>query len=285
MRFKSISYSTPWNLFLIVVGCLIVSAGLNLVVLPHNMITGGFSGAGILLYYYTKIFSPGIWYFIINIPVMIIGWLLVSKRFFFYSLFGSVFFSIAIDLIKVEIEIQDPMLATIAGGAIIGVGAGIIYRSLGSAGGNDVIAIFLNQKFGVRIGTYHFAFNFLLFVFSFGILNTDLILYSISMSYITALVIDSCTTLFNQRKLILIVSNKSHEIAQSIMAKQRRGVTFLKGEGAYSKQAQNIIMTIANGFQIKRIEEIAFSIDSDAFFITENTFSVIGKGFSKRKIY
>ena len=92
-------------------------------------------------------------------------------------------------------------------------------------------------------------------------------------------------TLFNQRKMIFIISNSPRQIADEIMKKLKRGTTFLKGEGAFSGKEKDIILTVANTFQIKRIEEIAFTIDPDAFLITENTFNVLGKGFSKRKIY
>jgi len=285
MNFQKITYSIPWNLFLITLGSIIAGIGLKSIVIPHGMITGGFSGAGILAFYYTKVFTPGIWYFILNIPVFIFGWLFISRRFLLYSIYGACVLTLVIDLVQFEIQVKDLMLAAMAGGAIIGAGAGIVFRSLGSSGGNDIISIILNQKFGVRIGTYNFSFNFVLFFFSFGLLDTDLILYSMAMSYITAQVIEYFMMLFNQRKLIFIISKDSRQIADEINNKLKRGATFLKGEGAYSGKKKDIIMTVANTFQIKRIEEIAFSIDPDAFLITENTFNVLGKGFSRRKIY
>lgn len=285
MKFQNITYSIPWNLFLITLGTIIIGIGLKAIVIPHGMIVGGFSGAGILIFYYTQSLTPGIWYFILNIPVFILGWIFISRRFLFYSLYGAIILTLAIDLIQFEIPVKDLMLASLAGGTIIGAGAGIVFRSLGSAGGNDIISIILNQKFGIRIGTYTFCFTFILFLFSFGSLNTDLILYSLAMSYIISQVIEYFMTLFNQRKMIFIISNNPRQIADEIMKKLRRGVTFLKGEGAFSGREKDIILTVANTFQIKRIEEIAFTIDPDAFLITENTFNVLGKGFSKRKIY
>ncbi|MCK4767485.1 MAG: YitT family protein, partial [Desulfobacula sp.] len=218
-------------------------------------------------------------------PVFILGWLFISRRFLFYSLYGAIILTLAIDFIRFEIPFKDLVLAVLAGGTIIGAGAGIIFRSLGSAGGNDIISVILNQKFGIRIGTYTFGFNFILFLFSFGTLAADLILYSMAMSYITSQVIEYFITLFNQRKMIFIISNNPRQITDEIMKKLNRGATFLKGEGAYSGREKEIILTVVNTFQIKRIEEIAFAIDPDAFLITENTFNVLGKGFSRRKIY
>jgi len=285
MNFQKITYSIPWNLFLITLGSIIVGIGLKAIVIPHGLITGGFSGAGILIYYYTQWLTPGIWYFILNIPVFILGWLFVSKRFLLYSLYGTIVLTLVMDLVQFELPVKDLMLAALAGGTIIGAGAGIVFRSLGSAGGNDIISIMLNQKFGIRIGTYNFSFNFILFFFSFGLLSTDMILYSMAMSFITSYVLEYFMTLFNQRKMIFIISNNPKKIAEEIINKLKRGATLIKGEGAYTGSPKDIILTVVNNYQIKRVEEIAFSIDPDAFLITENTFNVLGKGFSTRKIY
>ncbi len=285
MNFQKISYSVPWNLFLITLGSVITGIGLKAIVIPHGMITGGFSGTGILIYYYTKILTPGIWYFILNIPVFIAGWLFISRRFLFYSLYGTIILTLVIDLVPFEMPVKDLMLAAIAGGTIIGAGSGIIFRSLGSAGGNDIISIILNQKYGIRIGTYNFSFNFFLFFLSFGLLETDMILYSMAMSYITSQVLEYFMTLFNQRKMIFIISSSPRKIANEIIEKLKRGATLLKGAGAYTGEEKEIILTVVNNYQIKRVEEIAFNIDPDAFLITENTFNVLGKGFSTRKVY
>ncbi len=113
----------------------------------------------------------------------------------------------------------------------MGAGSGIVFRSLGSGGGNDIISILLNQKFSLRIGTYNFMFNFVLFAGSFGYLDTDIILYSMATSYIASQAIEYCMGLFNQRKMILIISKNLPAIADEIMNKLQRGATFLKGRG------------------------------------------------------
>ncbi len=285
MKLQNITYSIPWNLFLIAVGSLVFSVGLKCIVIPEGLITGGFSGAGVLVYYYTGLLTPGIWYMIINIPVFIIGWKIVSRRFFLYSLFGAALLTVFIDLIDYRLVLGDPVLTTLAGGAIMGAGAGITFRSLGSAGGNDIISIILNQKFGIRIGTYNFLFNMVLFLFSFGSLDVNLVLYSMAMSYVSSQVVEYFIQLFNQRKMIVIISDHSRQISKQIIKNLRRGVTFLKGQGAFTGKDKDIALIVVNTFQIKRVEEIVFQIDPRAFVIIENTFNVLGEGFSQRKIY
>ena len=285
MKTQDIAYSVPWNLLLISLGSVLLSIGIKSIIIPHGMITGGFAGLGILFYYVSDLLSPGIWYMVLNVPVFIIGWKFISRRFLYYSVFGALAITAAMELIHFEIAVKDHWLAALAGGVLVGAGAGMIFRSLGSGGGNDIISILLNQKMGVRIGTYNFTFNFVLFLFSFGTLETDVILYSMAASYISSQVIDYCMALFSQRKMVLIISREPRPIADEIMQKLRRGATFLRGEGAYTGQAKEVILTVANTYQLKRIEEIVFAIDPDAFLITENTFSVLGKGFSQRKVY
>jgi len=285
MKLQNITYSVPWNLFLITLGSVILAIGLKSIIIPHGMITGGFSGLSILLLYYSGAFTPGLWLLLLNIPVFIIGWKFISKRFLYYSLYGMIVLTTSLDFTNFKIEIVDPWLAALAGGILFGAGAGIVFRSLGSSGGNDIISILLNQKFGIRIGTYNFIFSFVLFLFSFGTMDTDLILYSMATSYIASLVMEYFMTLFNQRKMVIIISEKSRPIADAITKKLNRGATFLKGEGAYTGKSKDIILTVVHTFQIKRIEEVVFGIDPDAFLITENTLNVLGKGFSQRKVY
>ena len=285
MTLKNMTYSVPWNLLLITIGSIVASAGINSVIIPHGLITGGFSGLGILLLYASGHLTTGIWVLFLNIPVFLLGFKFISKRFLGYSIYGTLVYTVALDLVHIPFRIQDPWLAALAGGTLVGAGTGFIFRSLGSSGGNDIISILLNQKWGIRIGTYNFAFNLVLFFFSFGKLETDLVLYSMAAAYITGQVTEYGIALFNQRKMIIIISDKNREIAHEVTHRLRRGATFLKGQGAYTGNAKDILLTVANTYQIKRLEEIIFNIDPKAFMITENTFNVLGEGFSQRKIY
>ena len=284
-RLRLQTLTIPWNLFLISAGSAVFAIGVNAVALPHEFISGGISGLCLLIYYWTKWLSPGIWYFILNVPIFLIGWLLVSRRFFLYSIFGMLTLSWAIDHIHFTVPVHDPMLAAIAGGAILGTGAGITLHSLGSAGGNDVIAVLLNQKFNIRMGTFFFLFNLVLFGFSLGILDVDRVLYSLVMSFVTSQMLDYVLTFFNQRKIVLIISDEAEAIAHAVNERLKRGGTFLYGRGTYTRKRRKIVMTVLNNFELKRLEEIVFENDPDAFVIIERTFNVLGRGFSRRKVY
>ena len=277
--------SVVWNLVLISIGSVVFAIGVKSIVIPHGFITGGISGLTLLFYYVSGALSPGLWYLVANIPIFLVGWIHVSRRFFFYSLFGMAVLSLAIDLIQFTFPIKEPILAVLAGGALMGAGTGTILHSLGSAGGLDIIGIILNQKFNVRIGTFYFAFNAILFAFSFGFLDADLVLYSLFASFISSQTLDYVLAMFNQRKMVIIISDATDAIARQIQSRLNRGVTFLNGSGAYTGREKRIILTVVNNYQLKRLEEAALTIDPDAFVITENTFNVLGRGFSRRKVY
>jgi len=279
----SLFYSIGWNLMLITIGGVILSVGIKSIAIPNGFISGGFSGLSLLIYYILGGLSPGIWYLVLNIPLFVAGWLILSRRFFFYSLFGMVVVTVAIDLIPFVIPIKDRLLAALAGGTLIGAGAGIYLHSFGSVGGSDIIAIILNQKFNIRIGQYFFYFNLVLFSLSFGFLKLDVVLYSLVLAFIVSQVADYFLSTFNQRKLVIVISDQSDAIAKKIIDKLQRGVTFLYGRGAYTGMRKKILLTVVNNYQLKRLEEAVFSIDSAAFFITDNTFNVIGRGFSSQK--
>ena len=273
------------NLALITVGATVFGIGVKAIVIPQGLITGGISGVGLLLYYYFKLLTPGLWYLIINVPIFLIGWIYVSRRFFLYSLFGMACVSVVIDLIRFQIPIQDPFLAVLAGGTVMGAGVGITLYSLGSLGGNDIVGIILHQKYNLRLGNFFFIFNLVIFAFSFGVLSVDLVLYSLAMSFMTSQVLDYVLTMFNQRKMVLIVSDQHEAIAKEIHSRVNRGATYLDGQGTYSGRSKKLVMTVVHNYQLKRIEESVFNIDPDAFMIIENTFNVLGKGFSRRKVY
>ncbi|MEE4609260.1 MAG: YitT family protein [Desulfobacteraceae bacterium] len=282
---RQLTYSVPYNLLLLTAGAVIFGIGVKAIALPHGLITGGVSGVALLLYYWTGWLEPGLWYFLINTPIFIFGWFFVSRRFFFYSLYGMLIMTLAMDWVAFTIPVSEPVLAVLAGGTLIGTGSGIILNSLGSGGGNDIIAIILNQRFNFRIGTFFFLFNISLFAFSLGRLPLDLVLFSLAMSFVTSQMVEYFLSIFNQRKLVLIISERADAIAQEILSRIHRGATYLEGRGAFSGRKKDVLLTVVNNYQLKRVEELVFNLDPDAFVIMENTFNVLGKGFSHRKVY
>ncbi|MCP4340465.1 MAG: YitT family protein [Desulfobulbaceae bacterium] len=285
INLQNIKFSVPWNLFLLTVGSVIFVVGINGIVIHHSFIPGGLFGLCLFIFDKTDLLSPGIWFLVLNLPLCILGWMFVSRRFVLYTIYSILVITLASELITIDFAIHEQIYAAVAAGFICGSGFGIILRSLGSAGGLDVIAIILNKYFNIGIGKTFLMFNLALFSLVISNYGADIVIASIILTFITSNSLDYFLSLFNQRKIVYVISDFSEEIAQTIMKEMKIGATFIKGRGAYSGRDKEILMAITNNIQLKRMEEKVFTIDSDALFIVENSYDVIGSTFKKRKIY
>ncbi|MFH0782742.1 MAG: YitT family protein [Pseudomonadota bacterium] len=134
---------------------------------------------GLLIFYKTNLLSPSIWYFSLNIPLLIACWIFLSKHFFFYSLYEVCMLSFFSEILTLDFAINNQLYAAVAGGAICGVGAGINLRSRGSGEGLDIIAIILHQKFNFGVGKFFMLYNAALFTFVFSQYHPDIVIASI----------------------------------------------------------------------------------------------------------
>jgi uncharacterized membrane-anchored protein YitT (DUF2179 family) len=284
-KLQKVKYSVSYNLFLLTVGAIIFVAGINGIVVHQSFIPGGLYGLCLFIFYKTEILSPGILYLLFNIPFFILGWFLVSKRFVLYTIYCSTIVTIAAELIVVDFGIHNQLYAAIAAGCVCGTGSGIILRTLGAGGGLDIVAIIFFRYFNVGVGKTFLVFNLFLFTMVGTNYSADILIASGILTYVTANCMDYLLAMFNQRKIVYVISESSAEIAASIIEDLNIGATFIKGRGAYSGRDKEILMAITNNIQLKKLEEKVFTIDPDALFIVENSFDVIGSSFRKRKIY
>jgi uncharacterized membrane-anchored protein YitT (DUF2179 family) len=282
---RKFSYSISWNCTLILIGSFIQAIGFKALGEPQGFVPGGLFGVATLIHYTTGTLNTGLLYLLLNIPMFVLGYLFASRRFLSYSFLAMLALSLFFQVIHFRIHLENQLYAAVVFGVIIGTGAGMVLRSLGSNGGMDVAAIILNQKFNIGIGKFFFFFNCLLFSFSFATLENDLVNASMIAVFITANTVDYCLSLFSQRKLALIISERPEEIADRVLNHLKIGATFLPGMGAYKRREKTVLMVVINNIQLKRLEEIVFTSDPHAMFIVENTFNVLGSTFSRRKIY
>jgi uncharacterized membrane-anchored protein YitT (DUF2179 family) len=285
MLHREIVYSVPWNLMLITTGALIYSVALKGIAEPHGFVPAGLFGVSVLIHTLTDTLGAGLWYLLLNIPMFALSWILISRRFLLYSLYAMLVTAVSYTLFEIDLGIRDQLYAAITCGALSGAGAGIVLRSLGSNGGLDVLGVILWQRYNIGLGKFYFIFNFILFGFCFLILDTDLIIASLILVFVSSAAVDYCLSMFSQRKMALIISSRADDIAEEVMSSLRIGATFLVGRGAYKKEERKVLMTVINNIQLKRLEELVFTHDPHALFIVENTFTVIGSTFAKRKIY
>ena len=274
------------NIGLIVSGCIVFAIGMNSVMIPHQLYSGGLTGIAILIKYHISSLNIGLMYFLLNIPLLVLGWFSISRRFIFYSLFGIIFFSIVADIAYFPSPLfSDMLLAALLSGVICGAGAGLILRSLGSAGGLDILAIYLNKRFGFRTGTVLFIFNSFILLTGAWLLDLEKALYSVIYMFVCSRVINLVVKGFSDRKSIMIISDVAEDIAAQLLQHNNRGVTFLEGEGAYFHQKKKVILTIINLTDLPRMKELVLKCDPKAFVVINDTVEVIGARFGAPRVY
>ncbi len=273
------------NLLLLSSGAFLEAVAIKSIFMHHEFLSGGVFGLSLFVYYATGFLTPGACYALLSVPIALVAWRLVSLRFCLYSLYATLLASLLTFVIPWVIPVHDSLLAAVAGGVLMGAGVGITLRSQGSDGGLSIISVALHQRYNIRIGHVSLTFNAVLFAMAFGALPLDHILYSIISIFVSSQVMDRVVSMFNERKLAIIISNNPEELAARIMAKLHRGVTFVDGKGGYTKKDKLLILTVVHNYQLKQLEETVFATDPHAFVIIENTFNVLGQGFSKRKVY
>lgn len=283
--FRKITFSLPWNVGLITLGSALVALSIKAVIIPHGFLAGGLSGLGVLAYYVFGGLTPGLWYMALNIPVFLLGWFCISKRFFWYSLYGMTAVTVLIDLISYRMPITDKWLAVLAGGALLGAGVGLALRSLGSTGGVDILMVYFYQKYSLRMGQFEFLFNLLIFAGGLIWLNLEDLLYSLALIAVMSFVIEHFVGMFNERKMALIISDFPEQISRMVIEQLGRGVTFIDCVGGFTGQPRKVVLTVVHNHQLKRLEELVYNVDPAAFTIIGTTFNVLGEGFASRKVY
>jgi uncharacterized membrane-anchored protein YitT (DUF2179 family) len=249
-----ITYSIPWNIFLITAGSTIMALALKGIAFQHAFIPGGIFGVASLVYFASGLSRISIWFLLFNIPLFIIAWKFISKRFLLYSLYAMLFFTGIYAVLDVNFQIHDQLYAAITCGVLSGLGTGIVLRSLGSNGGLDVIGVLFYQKFNIGLGKFYFFFNLLLYAFSFVFFDKDLVIASIIMIFCASFTMDYALSMFSQRKVVLMISDKPKEISAMVNQQFRMGSTLLNGVGGYSGTPKQIVLTGINNIQLKRLE-------------------------------
>lgn len=267
----------------IIVGCLIAACSINLFVVPSHLLTGGVTGVAMILYYISDL-PIGLQTLAYNIPLLIASYKLLGKKYTVDVVIGTVFFSIALDatrFLSALAPVDDLMLASIYGGVFNGLGYGIVFRMNGSTGGFDILGAIIKKYYSLNMGTVIFGFNCVIVSvagFLFGIAPA---MFTLICMYVNSIVTDKVIAGLNRRKAVLIVSEKSKEIADGIMNDVGRGVTFLHGQGAFSGSERNIVMVVVSLTQIAKLKIIVHAIDRHAFMIIMSASEVVGRGFSQ----
>lgn len=276
------------RIFAIVFGSFLSSIAINQLIIPHFLLSGGVGGIAIVIQYITGV-AAGALILIINIPIFIIGIRETDRDFIAHSLIGTVALSIFLIVLKdIEllkyVRVDDTMLASIFGGVLNGIGAGIIFKNRGSMGGTDIIAVIVKKYKSMNIGSVLFLINIIIVCIASLLYGVKPGMFALISMYISSVVLDRVQEGFDRKKSVFIISEKVDEVSKAILSKLNRGVTLLYGEGAYTKNDRRVIYCIVTTKQLAELKHIIEAIDPKVFLTVSDTTEVLGKGFKNTGI-
>lgn len=246
----------------------------------YSGLSGGGVGGIALLLYYTLDLPIGVVTFLLNVPLLVLGWREVDKQFVFKTIWGLAVFSIFLDLFMgvQPLNFDDIFLGSLYGGLILGVSTAIVFHFGGSLGGTDIVSKIIQRKYGVPIGTSALAINGVIILLSWALLGPKVALYTLVMLFVFGRVLDLIQSGV-PAKSITIISDRSEALVDRIRLDLGRGATFLHGRGAYACEPKDIIMCVVSLPEIGRLKRAVKEIDPNAFIIIQNAGEVYGSGF------
>jgi uncharacterized membrane-anchored protein YitT (DUF2179 family) len=281
LRMES-SRQIAWNLGLIALGSALCSVAINGILLPQRFYGAGFTGVALIIHYVVPSLPVAVLYLILNIPVFCLGWIYVGRRFFLYSIAGMFIFTGTLVWIHISLPVHDKMLSAILAGIIVGVGSGIILRSLGSAGGLDILSVIFLKRFSIRIGSTILAFNSLILVAGAVLFSLEGALYTLIYIFVSSYMVNLVVTGLSQRKSVYIISPLWEEISHEIMDKIQRGVTIIKGQGGYTGRDEQILYTVISFRELPQLKQLVRGVDPNAFVVVTDTLEVMGHGIGNQ---
>jgi uncharacterized membrane-anchored protein YitT (DUF2179 family) len=276
--------SIAFRMIMIVIGACFSSIGLEIFLIPNNIIDGGIVGISIISSYLTGL-PLGLFTLALNIPFFIIGYKQIGKTFVLSTAFAVTCLSIGVSVLHpIPGVTHDIFLATIFGGIVNGVGVGLIIRAGGSLDGTEIVAIILDKKVNFSIGQIVMFFNVFILSGAGFIYGWDRTMYSLIAYFVAFKMIDIVVEGVDESKAVTIVSDKNEEITQAIIDRLGRGVTLLNGQGGFSRTATNVIYVVVSRLEIAKIKNIIHTFDMDAL-ITIGSIEVAGKKYKKKSIH
>ncbi|MBP2241358.1 uncharacterized membrane-anchored protein YitT (DUF2179 family) [Cytobacillus eiseniae] len=272
------------NIFFILLGSAIFSFGIVHFNMQNNLSEGGFTGITLLLYFLFN-WDPSYTNLILNIPLFFVGWKLLGRNVFLYTIIGTVSVSIFLWIFqRYQINMplsEDLTLAALFAGVFIGVGLGIIFRFGGTTGGVDIIARLVNKYAGISMGKTMFMFDFVVITVSLIFyLSYQEAMYTLVAVFVGARVIDFIQEGAYSARGAMIISEFNDEIANKILNDMERGVTVLKGHGSFTKKEREVLYCVVGKNEIVKLKNVITSVDPHAFVSVSVVHDVLGEGFT-----
>ncbi len=260
---------------LLTIGAIISALALECFLIPNTILDGGITGISIILF---KLFAipVSLLVLILNIPFVFVGYKNLGKHFLYRTIYSMIIFSLFLSYFEnVTPFVDDILLATVFGGALYGIGVGMVIHFGGCVDGTESVAIVISKKTSFSVGQIVLFFNLIIYTVAGSIFGVDRALYSLLTYFITSKVVDFVSTGLQQAKAAMIITDKSTKLSKEIYDKLGRTTTTIRGKGLISgeKEVLYCVLTRIEVFELKRIVE---EMDESAFVTITDVSDIIG---------
>ena len=264
----------------ILLGCVLGAAAYPLFMTPNRIAPGGVTGVAMIVNSLSGL-PVGAVSLALNIPLFVIGYRAMGKTFAFRSMIATVLFSLLIDLLPLQPMTKDPLLGTLYGGVLLGIGLGLIMRGGATTGGSDMVARMVHRRFQfISVGVFLFAIDFAVVTAAGFLIGTTEALYALINIFLTSKVMDVVIVGFSGNKACFVISSRWQEISDRVMREMGRGVTHLISRGAWTGEERPTILCVISRSEIMALKRILREEDETAFIIIVEANETIGDGFT-----
>lgn len=266
---------------LMLVGALVAAVSFTNFFVPNDIAPGGVTGIATVINHLTA-WPVGVVSFVINLPLFLLGYRSGGRRFVVRSFVAMVALSAFIDLLPAVVVTEEPMLASIFGGILLGVGLGLVLRAGATTGGTDLAAQMVHNRFPfLSVGTFLLGIDCMVVLVAGVVFDIQAALVALIALYISTKVMDMVLKGWNTEQQMMIISDEIDEIARHICEDMERGATILEATGAYTGEKRGMLYCVVTRAEIMQVKAIVAQADPRAFVTVSDAHEVMGEGFKQ----
>jgi uncharacterized membrane-anchored protein YitT (DUF2179 family) len=268
-----------YRLGLIAAGSLVWAAAINAILVPSDFVAGGFTGLAIVIHYGFPALPLGAVFAALNVPVFVLAYRSIGKRFFFYSLAGMAMLTAWLEVVHPPVLLAEaPVPAAVAGGILAGLGAGMILRSRGSCGGTDVIAVTAARGWSIPPGAVYLSFDSGVMALATLVIPLERVIYTLIFIFVMSRVVNLVVWGLQRGKSVVIVTRQWRQMAEELLARTT-GATVLDAAGAYTGRQEKMVYTVVNLRELGAVKSLVARHDPSAFMVITEALDVRGQRF------
>ena len=275
-----------FDYLMMTVGCVLFAVGISIFIDPYNLAPGGTTGIGIIISYLTNV-KTGTLIFIMNIPLLIFGWIKFGTKFIISTMYVTTLSSFLMNMIEkylipvIGLVTENVLIAGAAGGALFAIGMGVIFKHGGTTGGSDIIVRAVRQKHPhLKTGRiYLISDSIIIMVSAFVFQNIENALYAAVTIVVSNFVLDRVLYGGDHAHVLYVISDEADKISDRILKEVDVGVTKIHGEGGYTGQNKNVLMIVVKNYNYTKVRNIVREEDKEAFLIVSGASEVFGDGY------